>query len=98
MEQGTGDTPVRVSLRGARDAAIRLRAALEHCDIRTDVIRQIIPASDLTDSYSVRLGTWGVEYVTALADVLEYLHGESCDHTPPPGIDVPAQPRPSATS
>lgn len=79
MSQDTGHTPVRVSLREARDSIVRLRAALEHLDIPHAQIRDIIPASDLSGSHYVRMGTWNPDSVHALADALEGL-----TPTPPP--------------
>lgn len=70
----TQSAPVGVSHRRARDSVVRLRAALETLDIRTDQIRQINIVADLSGGYHVRMGNWEAESAFALADAVEELH------------------------
>ena len=73
MEHDTEHTATRVSTKTAREAAARLRAALETLDIHTTTIRQIIPATDINGGAHIRMGTWDPEDVHALADSIEAL-------------------------
>lgn len=55
----------------AHDLATRLRRAMKAVDVSERPIRQVVPVSDVGDRYYLRLGTWGLDDVETLVELLE---------------------------
>lgn len=66
----TPDPPPAPDEPDAHEVVPRLRQKLRRLGLPEDVIRQVVPTSDMERRRLVRLGTWSVQHAAMLADLL----------------------------